>query len=75
MGNLYSNLISYYYQFKRKYENEIENKWFWCFFALLIVVSHFAYAFYCTRRGYSFAGRIKFRWPKIWEMGIGCKRR
>ncbi|OEY81882.1 membrane protein [Oenococcus kitaharae] len=57
-----------------KYQRLIENRWFWVFFGLLILVSVIAYAFYCTARGYNFSGNIKLHWPHFWEMGVGCKR-
>lgn len=56
-----------------KYSNIVRNKWFWLVFALLVLIGVFAYAFYCTSRGYSFSGNVKLNWPKIWQMGIGCK--
>ena len=41
-----------------KYQRTITNKWFWMFFAVVVFASFTAYAFYCTRRGYSFSGRV-----------------
>lgn len=67
-------LMQYHYQLKSKYEKLVTNKWFWCVFALILLVGLFAYAFYCTSKGYSFNGNIKLNWPKIWEIGTGCKR-
>lgn len=64
----------YHVELQRKYENLIENRWFWIVFALVVLVGVFAYAFYCTSRGYNFSGNVKLHWPKFWEMGIGCKR-
>ena len=65
--------ISYQLSLEENFLSVIENKWFWMVFALLILVGIFAYAFYCTSNGYSFNGNIKLNWPKVWEMGIGCK--
>ncbi|OIN66766.1 hypothetical protein BLD48_08590 [Exiguobacterium sp. KRL4] len=65
--------VSYQLSLEEKFFNMIENKWFWMVFALVLLVGIFAYAFYCTSRGYSFNGNVKLNWPKVWEMGIGCK--
>ncbi|HCN57732.1 MULTISPECIES: hypothetical protein [Exiguobacterium] len=65
--------VSYQLSLEEKFFNMIENKWFWMVFALVLLVGIFAYAFYCTSRGYSFNGNVKLNWPKIWQMGIGCK--
>ena len=65
--------VSYQLSLEEKFFNMIENKWFWMVFALVILVGVFAYAFYCTSRGYSFNGNVKLIWPKFWQMGIGCK--
>ncbi|WP_210469312.1 hypothetical protein [Sporosarcina sp. 6E9] len=64
---------SYQLSLEEKFLNVIENKWFWLVFALILLVGVFAYAFYCTSRGYSFNGGVKLNWPKIWQMGIACK--
>ncbi|QLL67490.1 hypothetical protein GTO82_00760 [Lactobacillus johnsonii] len=65
---LYSTML------ESRYEKYIQNKWIWIIVALVVFVSVFSYAFYCTSRGYSFTGNVKLGWPKVWEMGIGCKR-
>lgn len=65
--------VSYQLSLEEKFFNMIENKWFWMVFALVVLVGVFAYAFYCTSRGYSFNGNVKLNWPKFWQMGIGCK--
>ncbi|RJO98137.1 hypothetical protein D3D03_10460 [Exiguobacterium sp. RIT452] len=65
--------VSYQLSLEEKFFNMIENKWFWMVFALVLLVGIFAYAFYCTSRGYSFNGNVKLNWPKVWQMGIGCK--
>lgn len=65
--------MSYQLSLEEKFLNVIENKWFWMVFALVILVGIFAYAFYCTSRGYSFSGDVNLNWPKVWQMGIGCK--
>ncbi|WP_313291191.1 hypothetical protein, partial [Exiguobacterium sp.] len=62
--------VSYQLSLEEKFFNMIENKWFWMVFALVILVGVFAYAFYCTSRGYSFNGNVKLNWPKFWQMGI-----
>lgn len=67
-------VFPYHVELQRKYENLIENRWFWIVFALVVLAGVFAYAFYCTSRGYNFSGNVKLHWPKFWEMGIGCKR-
>ena len=68
-------LISYYVgRLDNKYYRIITNRWFWMVFALLVLASSVSYAFYCTSRVYSFTGNIRLKWPKIWQMGIGCKR-
>ncbi|WP_312068113.1 hypothetical protein, partial [Exiguobacterium sp.] len=56
--------VSYQLSLEEKFFNMIENKWFWMVFALVILVGVFAYAFYCTSRGYSFNGNVKLNWPK-----------
>lgn len=61
-------------ELQNKYENIIINKWFIWVILILVIILYFAYAFYCTSRGYSFNGNVKLHWPKFWEMGIGCKR-
>jgi hypothetical protein len=61
-------------ELQKKYAKTIINQWFWVVFALVALVGVFAYAFYCTSKGYSFNGNVKFHWPNFWEMGIGCKR-
>lgn len=58
-----------------KYGKYIQNKWVWIVLALVLLVGVFSYAFYCTSRGYSFSGHVKLHWPKVWQMGIGCKRK
>ncbi|MED1899998.1 MULTISPECIES: hypothetical protein [Bacillus] len=68
-------LTSYHVVLTEKYRSLLENRWFWMVFALLVLGSLMAYAFYCTSRGYDFNGNIKLNWPKVWEMGIGCKAR
>lgn len=57
-----------------KYRNVICNRWFWIVLALIVVVAFFAYAFYCTSRGYNYAGGVNLYWPKHSEMGIRCRR-
>ncbi len=68
-------LSNYYFHLSQKYKNIIENKWFWMVFAVVVLVSFVGYAVYCTSRGYAFNGNVKLNWPKVWEMGIGCKPR
>lgn len=68
-----SMFVSYHLSLEEKFSKVIENKWFWLVFALIILVGLFAYAFYCTSRGYSFNGNVKLNWPKVWQMGIGCR--
>lgn len=65
---------SYFSMLENKYKNVILNKWFWLILALVVLVGVFAYAFFCTSRGYSFTGNVRLNWPKVWEMGIGCRR-
>lgn len=66
--NLYLSLLD------SKYEKVIQNKWVWVVVAFVAVIGFFAYAFYCTSRGYSFSGHVRLHWPKVWQMGIGCKK-
>lgn len=68
------NYNPYFMALEAKYKELIKNDWFWCVFALLVLVSFVGYAVYCTRKGYNFNGNIKLNWPKVWEMGIGCKK-
>lgn len=74
MNKLETSFALYQCQLSHKYEETVENRWFWCVFALVVLVAITAYAFYCTSKGYSFTGHVKLHWPKIWEMGIGCSR-
>ncbi|MDN6900189.1 hypothetical protein [Oenococcus sicerae] len=61
-------------EFKIKYYQVIENRWFWAVFTLIILVSTVGYAFYCTGKGFNYSGHFKLRWPGFWQMGIGCKK-
>lgn len=74
MNRLETSLALYQCHLNKKYEDTVENKWFWCVFAIVVLVAVAAYAFYCTSKGYNFTGKVKLHWPKIWEMGIGCSR-
>lgn len=65
---------SYFSMLENKYKKVILNKWFWEVVVLVVLVGTFAYAFYCTSKGYKFTGKIKLHWPKVWQMGIGCRR-
>lgn len=68
-------LNSYISLLNIKYSKLLKNQWFWCVFALLVLASFIGYAVYCTSKGYNFSGNIKLNWPKVWEMGIGCKKK
>ena len=67
----YEEVLNWWFKFGLKFEN----KWFWMVFAVVVLVSFVGYAVYCTSRGYAFNGNVKLNWPKVWEMGIGCKPR
>ncbi|MHA8042366.1 hypothetical protein ACT9T1_13580 (plasmid) [Staphylococcus xylosus] len=60
--------------FYSKFENTVENRWFWVVVAFVVIIAVAGYAFYCTSKGYSFNGNFKLHWPKVWQMGIGCKK-
>ncbi|HBI7154960.1 TPA: hypothetical protein K8M63_000658 [Staphylococcus pseudintermedius] len=60
--------------FHVKFEKNVENRWFWLIVAFVIIVAIVRYAYYCTSKGYSFNGNFKIHWPKVWQMGIGCKK-
>lgn len=66
------SLANYCSSIEEQYKDIIENKWVWLVVALVILVGIFAYAFYCTSKGYTFSGKVKLNWPKVWQMGIGC---
>lgn len=70
---IYNALFSYHVELQRKYDKLIENRWFWIVLALVVVIGLLGYAFYCISRGYRFNGNVKVHWPKIWQIGIGCK--
>lgn len=55
-----------------KHKNVIQNKWIVWVIILIALLSGIAYAFYCTSKGYSFSGKVKWNWPKVWDIGIGC---
>lgn len=64
--NVFENLYLYLSQ---KYGDKISNQyyiWFFIPFTLLF----FAYAFYCTSRGYSFTGTIRYL---LTGVSIACK--
>lgn len=63
----------YYNYLTTKYQNTFENKWFWIIL-LLAIMAFAAYAFYCTRQGFDFAGHVKLNYPRVWEMSIGCSK-
>lgn len=60
--------------FYSKFEETIENRWFWVIIAIIAIVGIIGYAFFCTSRGYNFNGNVKLHWPRIWQAGIGCSR-
>ncbi len=61
-----NTLILYYqYHLEQKYKNLIKNEWFWCVFALILLLGVFSYAFYCTSHGLNFNGNIKLRWSRF----------
>lgn len=68
-------MLSYQSALENKFSEVIENRWFWMIFGLVVLALIGSYAYYCTSRGYAFTGTIKLKWPKVWEMGIGCKPR
>ncbi|NRG48429.1 hypothetical protein HRF87_27480 [Bacillus sp. CRN 9] len=59
---------------KAKHQDVVENKWIIWVIILIALIAGIGYAFYCTSKGYSFSGQIKMNWPKVWEVGIGCKK-
>ncbi|HEC2149958.1 TPA: hypothetical protein R1940_001836 [Staphylococcus delphini] len=86
MSNSFSNIfLTLYLWFKTqmeeivesfhiKFEKNVENRWFWLIVAFVVIVAIAGYAYYCTSKGYSFNGNFKIHWPKVWQMGIGCKK-
>ena len=54
------------------YREVIENKWIIWVIVLIALIGGIAYAFYCTSKGYTFSGQVKWNWPKVWDIGIGC---
>lgn len=58
-----------------KYSNVVRNNWIWVFAALVFMVGLFAYAFYCTSKGYAFAGHVRYHIPSFGRMGIACRPR
>ncbi|WP_255323642.1 hypothetical protein ACLZHR_18770 [Priestia aryabhattai] len=76
LNNIQLTLLSWFNnvinQLENKYQRVIENKSLIWVIVLIAVVGGIAYAFYCTSRGYTFSGKFKLHWPKIWDIGIGC---
>ncbi|CDQ20591.1 hypothetical protein SAMN05192559_105140 [Halobacillus karajensis] len=70
-------LLNWLYSLKNhlevKYQDVIENKWIIWVIILIAVIGGIGYAYYCTSKGYSFSGQVKWNWPKVWNIGIGCK--
>lgn len=50
-------LFDMYYQYLvAKYEKVVVNEWAVLVIVALALIAYFGYAFYCTSRGYTFAG-------------------
>ncbi|GAA2966351.1 hypothetical protein [Ligilactobacillus murinus] len=65
-----SPLIALQVYLETKYHAVVKNKSPIIWIVVLVVALMFAYAFYCTSRGYSFTGQIKFSAPFV---KIGCR--
>lgn len=57
---------------ENRYRYFIKNKSPIIWIVIAVVALVFAYAFYCTSRGYSFTGQIRFAFPFV---KIGCQAR
>jgi preprotein translocase subunit SecF len=65
---------NYFNYLEMKYQNRIRNQWVFTVIALIALIGVFGYAFYCSSRGASFAGGIKFGFPKLIEVSFNCKK-
>lgn len=71
--SLYKLLYALKGSLENRYSHVIENRWIWVVLAIVALAAGVGYAFYCTSKGYSFGGKVKWNWPKVWEIGIACK--
>ncbi|MEC1661929.1 hypothetical protein [Bacillus halotolerans] len=70
---LFTSIYSLGSHLEEKHKEIIENKWIIWVIVLIALIGGIGYAFYCTSKGYHFSGKIKLNWPKVWDVGIGCK--
>lgn len=70
---VYNWLQSLTASLEENYRDVIENKWIIWVIVLIALIGGIGYAFYCTSKGYTFSGKVKWNWPRVWDIGIGCK--
>ena len=70
---LYNWLYALKNSLEERYVEVIENKWIIWVIVLIALIGGIGYAFYCTSKGYTFSGKVKWNWPRVWDIGIGCK--
>lgn len=66
------NLLVLQTYLENRYHYFVKNKSPIIWIVVLIAAVAFAYAFYCTSRGYSFTGQVRFAPPLL---KIGCQAR
>ncbi|GGF18053.1 hypothetical protein GCM10010954_16040 [Halobacillus andaensis] len=76
LNNIQITLLGWFYalknQLEEKHHDVVENKWIIWVVVLIAVIGGIGYAYYCTSKGYSFSGQVRWNWPRVWDIGIGC---
>ncbi|QFT87736.1 hypothetical protein FIU87_03640 [Bacillus sp. THAF10] len=70
---LWSSIYSFINHLEEQHKEIIENKWIIWVVILIALLAGIGYAYYCTSKGYAFSGKLKWNWPRVWDIGIGCK--